>query len=138
MFIQLKMFLALYCITPCTAGVAGKSGGGANRSTSSKGQSRPYSLLGLGNEYDVGVRKNKTAVAKPVGSGRGISAWGLIFVILLIISIGVVAYYTFYCFPFVCSKERKYNIMNSNTVTPTTSREFEYESSSSKSSHVEI
>jgi hypothetical protein len=132
------MFSAIYFTTPCAAGVAGKSAAGGNRSSSIKSQSRQYSLLGLGNEYDVGVRKNKTNVTKSLGSGRGISAWGLIFVILLIIMIGVVAYYTFFCFPFMCSKERKYNIMSSNTVTPTTSREFEYESSSSKSSHVEI
>lgn len=98
------------------------------------------SIRGLGNEYDRGVVKsNKSILDNKSGSGARISAWGIITIIMLIIFVGVTVYYFFYCYPFVFSNERKYNIMNSSaTVTPTHSRDFQYESTSSKSSRVDI
>lgn len=109
------------------------------------GSNYKYSIRGLGNEYDRGtVKTNKpTLDSNRTGStlGARISAWGIITIIMLVIFSGVAAYYIFYCYPFIFSKDRKYNMMNNSssaTVTPTHSRDFQYESTSSKSSRVDI
>lgn len=41
--------------------------------------------------------------------GVGISAWGLVFLILSLILIGVSAYYFMIFYPILCKKERKYD-----------------------------
>jgi hypothetical protein len=53
------------------------------------------------------------------------SAWGIIIVVVLIIVTGACAYYATICYPLLCHQERNYDIMNSSTITPTHSREFE-------------
>jgi hypothetical protein len=46
-------------------------------------------------------------------------------------SLGFAGYYFIQLYPFICSKESKYDVMSRSSVTPTQSREFEYEESAS-------
>lgn len=60
----------------------------------------------------------------------GLSAWGLITIIMLIIGIGMAGYYGILCYPFVCKEERNYDIMDAASTTasantPTRSSDFE-------------
>lgn len=50
------------------------------------------------------------------GKGIGISAWGLVFLILSIILIGVFAYYFMIFYPILCKRERKYDRIELTTV----------------------
>lgn len=60
----------------------------------------------------------------------GISAWGLITIIMLIIVIGMGGYYGIICYPLICKEERNYDIMDAASTTasantPTRSGDFE-------------
>lgn len=63
--------------------------------------------------------------------GTGISAWGLITIIMLIIIIGMGGYYGILCYPLICKEERNYDIMDAASTasasanTPTRSSDFE-------------
>lgn len=48
--------------------------------------------------------------------GLGISAWGIVFVILAMIFAGVCVYYFSMCYPILCKKERKYDKIEISTV----------------------
>lgn len=63
-------------------------------------------------------------------TGSGISAWGLITIIMLIIVIGMGGYYGIICYPLICKEERNYDIMDAASTTasantPTRSGDFE-------------
>lgn len=63
-------------------------------------------------------------------AGSGLSAWGLITIIMVIIGIGMGAYYGTICYPLICKEERNYDLMDaaSSTAsanTPTRSSDFE-------------
>lgn len=58
----------------------------------------------------------------------GMSAWGIIAIILLCILLGMGTYYGVLCYPIVCKNERMYDIMDgasTSSGTPTRSTEFE-------------
>lgn len=58
----------------------------------------------------------------------GLSAWGIIVLILLVILLGMAGYYGILCYPIVCKNERMYDIMDAASTssgTPTRSTEFE-------------
>lgn len=58
----------------------------------------------------------------------GLSAWGIIVLILLCILLGMGTYYGILCYPIVCKHERMYDIMDAASTssgTPTRSTEFE-------------
>lgn len=66
----------------------------------------------------------------PAQSGSGLSAWGIITIIMLIIMIGMGGYYGFICYPLICKQERNYDIMDAASTTasantPTRSGDFE-------------
>lgn len=123
-------------VTTSHAGVGGRAGGqsaprgigvGSQRSRS------PYELRGLGNEHAY-MSSSLSAKPKdyvPQRSARNISTLQIVFVLTLIMSLGFVGYYFIQFYPFICSKESKYDVMDRTSVTPTQSREFEYESTSS-------
>lgn len=63
-------------------------------------------------------------------TGSGLSAWGLITIIMLIIVIGMGGYYGIICYPLICKEERNYDIMDAASTTasantPTRSGDFE-------------
>lgn len=132
--IILSFFLIIFVATG-HAGIGGRSGGQvAPRSVSfgsQKGKS-PYALTGLGNEY---ARSNANSQSKDAiiaqKSARNISTLQIVFILTLIMSLGFAGYYFVQFYPFICSKESKYDVMSRSSVTPTHSREFEYESTSS-------
>lgn len=49
--------------------------------------------------------------------GSGLSAWGLITIIMLIIIIGMGGYYGIICYPLICKEERNYDIMDAASTT---------------------
>lgn len=67
-------------------------------------QSAPYNVM------------SATIPNKPPKRGLGISAWGIIMVILGMIFAGLGVYYFSMCYPILCKKERKYNIIEVATV----------------------
>lgn len=65
---------------------------------------------------------------KAAYSRTGLSAWGIIALILLVILLGMGGYYGILCYPIVCKQERMYDIMDAASTssgTPTRSTEFE-------------
>lgn len=91
-------------------------------------------MPGIGNEYDrsnYNNMKSKDAITKPKSSGRNISTPQIVFILTMIMTLGFAGYYFIQFYPFLCSKESKYDVMSRSSVTPTHSREFEYESTSS-------
>ncbi|XP_055296466.1 uncharacterized protein LOC129565517 isoform X2 [Sitodiplosis mosellana] len=63
-------------------------------------------------------------------TSSGLSAWGLITIIMLIIVIGMGGYYGIICYPLICKEERNYDIMDAASTTasantPTRSGDFE-------------
>jgi hypothetical protein len=90
-------------------------------------------MPGIGNEYgsNYNSKKSKEAV-QPKSSGRNISTLQIVFILTLIMTLGFAGYYFIQFYPFLCSKESKYDVMDRRaSVTPTHSREFEYDESTS-------
>lgn len=74
---------------------------------------------------DEMARKQKQAT-----SASGLSAWGLISIIMFIIAIGMAAYYGIICYPIICREERHYDLMDgasttASASTPTRASDFE-------------
>lgn len=119
-----------------SGGVGGMSRGSyTGGATGAKGSRNvsPYSAMsGLGNEYgyNSNVRKSKDT-ATPKSTGRNISTPQIVFILTLIMSLGFAGYYFIQFYPFLCSSEKKYDVMSRSSVTPTHSREFEYDESTS-------
>lgn len=90
-------------------------------------------ISGLGNEYDrVNFnKKSKDNNVLPKATGRNISTPQIVFILTLICSLGFAGYYFIQFYPFICSSEKKYDVMSRASVTPTHSREFEYDESTS-------
>lgn len=68
--------------------------------------------------------------SRAVRSGTGISAWGIITIIVLVILLGMGGYYGIICYPLICKQERNYDIMDgasttASTTTPTRTSDFE-------------
>lgn len=77
------------------------------------------------NQDNLQLRKNL-----PRATSSGLSAWGLITIIMLIIVIGMGGYYGILCYPLICKEERNYDIMDAASTTasantPTRSSDFE-------------
>lgn len=73
-----------------------------------------------------GVNKNGSRSSDTTG----LSAWGLITIIMMIIGIGMAGYYGIICYPLICKEERNYDIMDAASTTasantPTRSSDFE-------------
>lgn len=63
-------------------------------------------------------------------NGMGLSAWGLITIIIVVILLGMAGYYGIMCYPLICRKEEHYNMMHdaastSSSGTPNPSTEYE-------------
>lgn len=133
------MSLILDVVTQISAFGMRGGGGGMSRgsytggATSAKTAGRSYPMSGLGNEYDrvnPNVKKSKDT-GMPKSTGRNISTPQIVFILTLIMSIGFAGYYFIQFYPFLCSSEKKYDVMSRSSVTPTHSREFEYDESTS-------
>lgn len=82
------------------------------------------------NQIDQPQSAAATKNIPPRATGAGISAWGLITIIMLIIVIGMGGYYGIICYPLICKEERNYDIMDAASTTasantPTRSGDFE-------------
>lgn len=72
----------------------------------------------------------KANVPKMARNSSGMSAWGLITIIMLVILFGMGGYYGIICYPLICKEERNYDIMDGASTTasantPTRSSDFE-------------
>lgn len=98
-----------------------------------KNQMPPQPLSSNRNGYYNQVEYNQPLTNKTMPRpGFGLSAWGLITIIMLVIIIGMGGYYGIICYPLICKDERNYDIMDAasttasaNTCTPTRSSDFE-------------
>lgn len=60
---------------------------------------------------------NNNVAAKPkVRAGVGLSAWGIIGIVLAIIFAAVGLYYVILFYPILCKEERKYNVIELDAV----------------------
>lgn len=126
------------CFDNVEAFGGGRSLGGGSRgynggSQKSRSGNHPNPLAGVGNEYDRTNynKKSKEATTQPKSSGRNISTPQIVFILTMIMTLGFAGYYFIQFYPFLCSKESKYDVMSRSSVTPTHSREFEYDESTS-------
>jgi len=131
-------FFLIFVVVSIEGGITGGYGGGRSGGSqygsfnvgSQRGRS-PYSMKGLGNEYENGVSTKPKDPVVAAKSGRNISTLQIVFILTIIMSLGFAGYYFIQFYPFICSKESEYDVMGRSSVTPTQSREFEYESTSS-------
>lgn len=86
-------------------------------------------MPGIGNEYDNRVNKKSKDNIVTKATGRNISTPQIVFILTLICSLGFAGYYFIQFYPFICSSEKKYDVMS--RASPTHSREFEYDESTS-------
>lgn len=68
--------------------------------------------------------------ARQVRQQSGLSAWGIITIIIVIILLAMAVYYAFLCYPLIYEQERNYDIMDAasttaSTTTPTQTSDFE-------------
>lgn len=84
------------------------------------------------NPYINQIGQPQTAAMNKIlpRTGSGLSAWGLITIIMLIIVIGMGGYYGIICYPLICKEERNYDIMDAASTTasantPTRSGDFD-------------
>lgn len=79
---------------------------------------------------------NKIAVRS--SESTGLSAWGLITIIMLVIGVGMAGYYGIICYPLICKEERNYDIMDAASTTASantpTTRSSDFEKSGNYSS----
>lgn len=56
-----------------------------------------------------------------VNDGVGLSAFGLISILVVVIAFIYASYYGIICYPLICNRDRNYDIMNTatNSTTPT-------------------
>lgn len=98
-----------------------------NGNVNSNNRNGRNSYIGQNDQSQIGTNsKNIPRTA----TGSGISAWGLITIIMLIILIGMGGYYGIICYPLICKEERNYDIMDAASTTasantPTRSGDFE-------------
>lgn len=96
-------------------------------------QAQPLASNRNNGYYNQMEYNNQPSTMKPMPRpGFGLSAWGLITIIMLVIIIGMGGYYGVICYPLICKDERNYDIMDAasttasaNTCTPTRSSDFE-------------
>uniref|UniRef100_A0A1B0EXD9 Secreted protein n=2 Tax=Lutzomyia longipalpis TaxID=7200 RepID=A0A1B0EXD9_LUTLO len=108
-------FVAFLCVDLALCGpLVGRSGG--SKATSGR---RNY----------IGPQDGAPKMLAP--KKAGMSSWGVISLIMFAILIGFGGYYGYICYPFMCKKERHYDVMDAassstSASTPTTrSAEFE-------------
>ncbi|XP_054268644.1 uncharacterized protein LOC128990331 isoform X2 [Macrosteles quadrilineatus] len=121
---MMKAVVVLLCFTALIStcyGLGNGSGKGSpyfGRSAyKSDGQRPVYNGLGYANgDYQM----KQASAAKPVESkpsrGIGLSAWGIIAVMAGGVFFCTAAYYAVLFYPILCKKERKYDIMELNSV----------------------
>lgn len=85
-------------------------------------------LQSTGQNTDKSIN-GATTTPKPLYMSRsGLSAWGIITLILVVILLGMIGYYGIICYPFICSQNRSYGMMDSESTssgTPTRSTDFD-------------
>ncbi|KAG4072475.1 hypothetical protein HA402_004407 [Bradysia odoriphaga] len=87
-----------------------------------------YNGVGAQNGRSTSEHLQHNNNSKPTYTRSGMSAWTIIALILLVILLGMGAYYGMLCYPIICKHERMYDIMDAGSTssgTPTRSTEFE-------------
>lgn len=118
-------FLVIVCVD---CGVFSRNFNNNNMGQYSPSSSGIGSMARTKNFGSAGQQQQEQSTQKPAYNGRsGISAWGIITLILLVILLGMGGYYGIICYPLICRENsRSYNIMDtestsSGTPTRTTS-----------------
>lgn len=79
---------------------------------SGKYNSRPYKEANSKNTYLGGSTSSAGIPSQPATRrGLGISAWGIVALIVSLILAGMGFYYFAMCYPILCKRERKYDMM---------------------------
>ena len=102
-------------------GFNGRSSSASYRGSNQTKNEKSTSYVGVGNSGNSGVGKNSgnsqgTLRGARARKSAGISAWGIISIIVGLILLATAGYYTFLLYPFLCPKERSYNMMELNDV----------------------
>lgn len=138
-FSYLSFIYVVISVVECGFFGRSQSSGMQSRSSYTAGATNNnYNSKNIDNNYNRGnvvyynqFDNNQSVANKNISrSGSGLSAWGLIVLIMLIIMIGMGSYYGFICYPLICKEERNYDIMDAASTTasantPTRSGDFE-------------
>lgn len=96
---------------------------------SSRYGDQPQQQQQKGQEQVVGRKNSQTVLASNDSSDLmnqsrpnyfntgGLSAWGMITIIIVVILLGMAGYYGIMCYPLICRKEDHYNIMHDGAST---------------------
>ncbi|XP_075210884.1 uncharacterized protein LOC142318206 isoform X2 [Lycorma delicatula] len=110
-----RMYLCILCLSSIITELSGAVSKNVSGVQNSAKQTKS-AFTGL-SDANGGYYALKAAPASSSSSrGLGISAWGIIAVILTAVIGGIAAYYVALFYPIVCKKERKYDIMELTTV----------------------
>lgn len=60
-------------------------------------------------KYGKYSENSKNESAKPKSKGTGITAWGIVFIVVAVILCGVAVYYIVIFYPILCKEERSYD-----------------------------
>lgn len=106
---SLLLVAVIFAITNCaTAGIRSR-----NYYRENQPQSRNAYQEAAQNRYKAANAKSDEKDGSVPKSGRGsiLSAWGIIGVILGVIIVSTIAYYTLVLYPYICRKERNYDMI---------------------------
>lgn len=112
-----ETFMCVFVLTIiCVLTQGGSSAAQQGSYRSSNAQKSTYNGLSYANG-DYNQRQTSDAKTKVKSSrGLGISAWGLVAVILSLILGGIFVYYAVLFYPILCKKQRKYDMMELGAV----------------------
>ncbi|GLH10052.1 hypothetical protein R5R35_004778 [Gryllus longicercus] len=110
------MLFLLFSETVHATGSNGSSSKGVTRVRPSRG----YYGDSIYEQNRTEMGKKEKATVKPStkynGKNHGLSAWGIVGIVLTVILCGVGVYYSFLFYPLLCKKERKYDVIELNAV----------------------
>ncbi|XP_067009190.2 uncharacterized protein [Anabrus simplex] len=119
---SLSIFIFYLLFSDCIEAIGWAGGGGGGRSLNggTKGRlSRGYygdrAYEHTQSEPTTEKKSSKPNV-KQNSRGHGLSAWGIVGIVLAVILGSMLVYYTFIFYPILCKKERKYNTIELDAV----------------------
>ncbi len=129
-FVYFRIFVSYFhknsAINQVQCGIYGRE----QTKQKSKEDNKYASYNGVGQNNNARSTSENSLQSNPKAAytRSGLSAWGIIVLILLVILLGMGTYYGILCYPIVCKNERMYDIMDAASTssgTPTRSTEFE-------------
>ncbi|XP_034941716.1 uncharacterized protein [Chelonus insularis] len=114
--IILLFIISFVVIHSANAGFRPRSSYSYKESPSKTASKSSSMMLNDGRNERASNAAQTETIGKKASRGVGISAWGIIGIILAAILIATTGYYAFVFYPFLCKKERNYDMIELTNV----------------------